>query len=67
MAKLEKIYAVEFMNYTNYSHDTVCDESTGIYLGVTKNPFLVRESDLPKYQKYGEGYREIKYVGNMEV
>lgn len=63
---LEKIYAVTFMSYTNCFNNTVWNEDEGKYLMVGKE-FLVKESDLPKYQKYGDGYREVMYVGSMEV
>lgn len=72
--KLEKLYYVTFMYYTNCINDTVSNyESNGHdlerieYLTVGAEPFLLRESDLPKYQKFGGGYREIKFVGNIPV
>ena len=67
---MEKVYEVEFMQYTNCMNDTVSDEEKelgkGKYLRVGREPFLVKESDLPKYQKYGCGFRIVKFVGNME-
>ena len=70
---LEKIYSVEFMTYTDGLKDTVSDwdgESGSIkdikYLKVPE-PFLVKESDLDKYRTYGDGYRNTKFVGYMEV
>ena len=72
---LEKVYAVEFMSYTNYLKDTVSDwdgisSFTGNekYLNV-KGPhqFLVKEADLEKYRKYGQGYNKITFVGWMDV
>ena len=70
MNKMEKVYKVEFMEYTNYSRDTVCDESKkighGQYLHVGKEPFLVKESDLEKYKNYGGGYRSVVFVGYLE-
>ena len=68
--KLEKVYLVEFIEYTNFSLDTVSDNSAdwtkSEYLNCGTQ-FLVRESDLYKYQKFGKGYRSIKYVGDIEV
>jgi len=74
MNKLEKIYFVEFMSYTNCLNDTVSDwNGEGIpkvgeqkYLHVGHN-FLVKESELEKYRKFGEGYRIIKFVGELLV
>ena len=66
---MEKIYEVEFMEYTNYSKDTVSD---GVELGKTKyicvgkEPFLIKESEFDKYMKFGKGFRIIRFVGNME-
>ena len=71
MINVEKVYEVEFMQYTNYMRDTVCDEEKelgkGQYLHVGKEPFLIKESDFPKYQKYGGGFRIVRFVGNIEV
>ena len=66
---MEKVYEVEFMNYTNCTRDTVSngedDTSKWEYIHVGKEPFLVRESELDKYSKYGGGFRTIKFVGYM--
>lgn len=72
--KLEKVYKVTFMTYTNVMKDTVSDwdgKPSNISkvkcLSVGKEPFLVRESDLDKYRCFGDGYRDIQFIGNMEV
>lgn len=66
---MEKVYQVEFMQYTNYSRDTVCNNTDSIkdckYIDVGKDPFLVKESDLDKYKEYGNGFRIVKFVGNI--
>ena len=71
MINVEKVYEVEFMQYTNCMRDTVCDEEKelgkGQYLHVGKEPFLIKESDFPKYQKYGGGFRIVRFVRNIEV
>ena len=75
MNKLEKVYAVEFMQYTNCLNDTVCDwdgsYSTSLknhhYLDVGKEVVLIKESDLEKYRKYGQGYRNCEFVGNIII
>lgn len=68
---MEKVYEVKFMQYTNCMNDTVSDDEKelgkGNYLSVGREPFLIKESDFPKYQKYGGGFRIIKFVGNIEV
>lgn len=73
MKRFEKVYSAEFRNYTNFLKDTVSDyEETEDaaktkYLSVGTEPFLIKESDIPKYQKFGGGYRNLSFVGNMEV
>lgn len=74
MKRFEKVYAAEFRSYTNCLKDTVSDhdEAKGItnstrYLTVGFEPFLIKESDIPKYQCFGGGYRSLVFVGNMEV
>ena len=73
MKRFEKVYAAEFRSYTNCLNDTVSDyeESKDIaktkYLTVGMEPFLIKESDIPKYQCFGGGYRSLNFVGNMEV
>lgn len=68
---MEKVYEVEFMRYTNCMEDTVSNGETEIgkakYIDVGKEPFLIKESDFPKYQKYGGGFRIVKFVGNIET
>lgn len=73
--KREKVYAVEFIRYTNSSSSTVSDwdgksdslSSTMQYLEVLPGPFLVRESDLSYYQRFGGGYKSIHLVGYIDV
>lgn len=68
---MEKVYEVEFMQYTNCMNDTVSDGEKELgksqYLSVGREPFLIKESDLLKYQKYGGGFRIVKFVGNIEI
>lgn len=74
----ELVYIVDFMNYTNSSRTTVSDVrpedygklnslSDATYLEVGHEPFLVRESELQYYSKFGGGYRSIKQVGYIEI
>lgn len=66
---MEKVYEVEFMNYTNYMKDTVSNGEKEIgnvkYINVGKEPFLIRESEFDKYMKYGGGFRIVRFVGNI--
>lgn len=68
---MEKVYEVEFMEYTNYLRDTVCNRDKEIgdmkYITVGREPFLVRESELEKYMAYGNGFRIVRFVGNIVV
>ena len=70
--KLEKIYDVEFMYYTGYSRDAVSSNPGEVkkdtkYLDTSASPFLVRESDLHIFQKYGGGFRNLRYVGTLHI
>ena len=68
-----KIYSATFISYTNSSKDTVSDwDGEGYpkigetsYLSVGQDAVLIREEDLQKYQKYGQGYRDLHFVGYL--
>lgn len=66
---LEKVYKVEFMEYTDSIRDTVYKEGVksgeDAYLHVGVEPFLVRESQIPYYQAYGRGFRNMHFVGYL--
>ena len=68
---MEKVYEVEFMEYTNCMRDTVCNKykenGDMRYITVGKEPFLVRESELEKYMAWGGGFRIIRFVGNIII
>lgn len=68
---MEKVYKVEFMEYTNGIRDTVCNREKEIgdrkYITVGCEPFLVRESELDKYSAWGGGFRYIEFVGNLDI
>lgn len=68
---LEKVYSVTFMEYTNVLQNTVSDKnpdrSKVRYLDVSGYSFLVCESKLDTYRKYGNGYKDVKFVGYMYV
>ena len=67
---MEKVYEVEFMEYTNACRDTITNNAKDVkdkkFIYVGKDPFLVRESELEKYIKFGPGIRSLKFVGNIE-
>ena len=52
---MEKVYEVEFLNYTNCMRDTVSNGAKDIkdteYINVGKEPFLIRESEFEKYMR----------------
>ncbi len=66
---MEKVYEVEFIQYANCLEDTISDGNKDIgerkYLKVGNEPVIIKESDLPKYMKYGNGFRTIKFIGNL--
>ena len=68
---MEKVYEVEFMEYTNCMKDTVSNQAREIgdmkYINIGKEPFLIRESEFEKYMAYGKGFRIIKFVGNIVI
>ena len=66
---MEKIYKVVFMEYTSSAKDTVSngDEENTKFINVGKDPFLIRESEIDKYIKYGNGFYSIEFVGNIDI
>lgn len=60
---MEKVYKVKFMKY-NYLGDSVYDDDDKL-LYVGDDTLIIRESDLAKYIKYGNGFRTVEFVGNM--
>jgi len=65
--KLEKVYLVEFIEYTNYARDDVSHNTKPLHINVGKEGFLVRESDLNLYQDFGKGYRSVTLVGQLPI
>ena len=60
---MEKVYKVKFMRY-NYLGDSVYDDEDKL-LYVGDDTLIIKESDLAKYIKYGDGFRTVEFVGNM--
>lgn len=68
----EKIYEITFNRYTNALRNTVSDSNPDIakikYIKLPDNvPFLVRESALPYYSRYGDGISVAKCVGELDI
>ena len=63
--KEEKIYVVEFMQYTNCMKDTVSKNDGSLNYIDVKEPVLVRESEIDKLKEYGKGFRYVEYVGML--
>lgn len=65
----EKLYEVEFLQYHDLNksivHKDVEGDTFGIYLEISDEPFIVRESELKYYSGFGHGFRSIKFVGNV--
>jgi hypothetical protein len=66
ITKLEKVYKVTFVRYMNYRSNTVCDND-GNYIDIGDEEFVILEHEIPFYQKFGGGIRELKFVGNVVV
>ena len=70
--KKEKVYRVEFLEYTDCTKNTVAKYGLDKfkdteYLDVGFEPFLVKESNIDKYREFGGGYRTLIFVGFIEV
>lgn len=69
--KTQKVYRVEFMEYTNNMRDTVSANGLYIpkdglaYLKLGDEPFLATEDQLPYLKHFGEGFRSLRFVGYM--
>lgn len=65
---MEKIYEVEFINYTTegkYAVKGFDEHGNQKNVHVGEEPFLIRESEFEKYRKWGNGFRVIRFVGNL--
>lgn len=62
---MNKIYEVTFMEYENENYKTyvTTEYNDGLDIGV---PCLVKECDIEYIRKYGNGIRELKYVGELQ-
>lgn len=72
MMSRERIYAVTFNSHTNCLNNAVSDGNPDIskieYIHMPKDiPLLIRERDLIKYAKFGNGYSTVKCVGALDM
>lgn len=51
------------------SMDTVSDGNEDVgkrkYLLIGTDSVIIKESDLSKYMKYGNGFRSVEFIGNL--
>jgi len=66
---MTKIYLVEFVEYTNWLHDTISNPELelgkGKYINISKDGFLVREEHLEFIKQWGKGIKSIRLVGEL--
>lgn len=72
--KKVKMYAVEFINYTNCLKNCVStyDDSKSYeeqikdvkYLDIGSDPLIIAENEFEEYSKYGGGFKSLTFVGN---
>ena len=65
---MEKLYKVTFLEYTNYTRDTVyyCDESNRSHYADAKD-LIIKESDIKYWTKFGKGLEKLDFVGNLRI
>ena len=63
---MEKIYKVEFMEYTDYNRDKVSNINHIDYLRVP-SPFLIRESEIEFHKNFGGGIKSLEFVGYLNI
>lgn len=59
-----KLYKVTFINYTNPLKNAVKDSDNN-YIDTSK-PLIIKETDIEKIMKYGNGIKELEYVGDLK-
>ena len=64
----KKIYSVEFCQYTNCMNDTVRHNTKDMtFIDVGRDPFLIPEDKIDYYMEYGQGIKDMRFVGYMEI
>jgi hypothetical protein len=61
--QMEKLYSVSFIEYTNYSKDTVWSEELDKHEHASD--LVIKESDLDYWRKFGKGIESLKFVGYL--
>ena len=61
---MQKVYRVEFIEYTDYSKNTVRTKFNN-YINTNGEPFLIFEDEIERYKNCGKGIKELVYVGSM--
>ena len=62
---MTKLYEVTFMQYTNPTKDKVKSEDGKEYIDTDK-PLIIKEEDIDRIRKYGNGIKELKYIGQLK-
>ena len=66
MNHLIKVYKVEFMRYFyGWRRDEVTDEEGHSIKLKDGNLFLITENNIDKIKKYGNGIKELTFVGYL--
>ena len=70
--EFELLYEVKFNRYTNCIEDTVSDwDGVGDVFGAkvhyisTPTPFIIKESDIDYYRKFGGGFKSLRFAGYL--
>ena len=67
----KKVYAVEFNQYTNCMCNTVSDDgdlASTRYVDMPEyGSFLIFEDQIEFYKQFGQGFKQLTYVGEIEV
>lgn len=67
-----KLYSIEFLEYSDVLKKSVSDmDGNSLHLGdihyIDADRLIVKESDLPYYQRFGGGFKSIHFVGYLGV
>ena len=65
-----KVYEVTFNRYTDNTQTAVANNidvvmETPMILCLEKKPFLITESQISDVMNFGDGIRELKFIGNL--
>ena len=57
---MQRLYKVTFNRYTNYNKNAVSDGKKYID---TDEPLIIREDQIDGIRRYGNGIRQLEYIG----